>query len=149
MLVPRVDVHLDALGIASGHYAGSRWCANARSDAEVRELAALLRHSVQMRGAMHLRSKWLDVSVTEIVAENDDEIRFPCIKRQTARRKSRNQCHDGPGDQATLPNQSIADHLGLAGYNFNCQAFTEFRSLIKTKLPATRISFGVWLLELQ
>ena len=137
MLVSRIDVHLDPLRIASGHYAGSRRRADARSDVEVGELAALFRHAIQVWRAMDLGPKRLDVPVTEIIAEDDDEIWLTCLLGQTARRKSCDHCRHGSGEPATLLHHGIGGHQGETGYIFKGQAFTEYRSLIKIKLPKT------------
>ena len=75
VLVARVVVQADPLRVATGQETRARGRADARCRVEMGQLATLAGHPVEVRRAVQLRAKGLGVSVTEVVAENDDEVR--------------------------------------------------------------------------
>ena len=83
--------HADAVGVTSREQRRARGRAHGRGGAEMRELHALLRESIQMR-RVDPRSIVAQIRPTQIVDEDDDEIRgaFSGDRRRPQRRAHKN-----------------------------------------------------------
>ena len=73
-------MHPNALRIAACHYTRPRRGADPCGNVKMSEPSTLLRHAVEIRRAVKRRAKRFDIAVTEIVAEDDYEIRFLLIR---------------------------------------------------------------------
>ena len=75
VLVARVVVQADPLRVATSQETRAGGRADARCRVEMGQLATLAGHPVEVRCAVQLRAERLGVPITEVVAENDDEVR--------------------------------------------------------------------------
>ena len=123
--VSRVLVHADSLSIAAGHEARSRRRADAGRHTKMCELATFASHAIQVRSAMQRGPERLDIAITKIVAEHDNEVGLPlcrvgCVNHaailQVSKKRRRQETNEYPKLKASIwhaGNSWIHDGLAL------------------------------------
>ena len=71
---PERTVNADAVVVTASEQRGARRGTDRLRDMEVGELAAFLRHSVEVRRGVGFAAERADVRVAEVVAEDDDDV---------------------------------------------------------------------------
>ena len=69
-------MHIDAFRVAAGHERGSGWCADAAGDIEACEFDSFSGHAVEVWRAVDFGAEAAEVTVAEVVAEDDDKVWF-------------------------------------------------------------------------
>ena len=72
-----VDMHVDPARITAGHEAGARRGADGAGRIKVSEPHAFPGHLVKGGGSVLLGSEGPDVGIAKVIAEDDNDVRFP------------------------------------------------------------------------
>ena len=116
-------VHINAARIAAGHQTGSGRRTDAAGDIKARKAHTFGGHAVEVRRAMLFRPEAAEVAVTQIITENNNEVRLVhgaiCGLCRTRAHRARPARQHRPGGRCTGKPQKIPTTLIFLHHNLS------------------------------